>query len=335
MMISLYRNLKPSFKSRNSPSRRPASLGVVLAFVVIAVCDIAASQMTEPLSDELSAVRIDERLEQTVPLEARFLDSRGRRVRLQDFFGERPVLLTLTYSDCPMLCHLQLRGLVDSLKDLEWTPNDKFDIVNISIDPRETWQRAAATKREHLKAYGRSESAPGWHFLTGAEESIRKVADAVGFRYQYLPKRDEYAHAAATIVCTPEGVVSRYLYGVEYQPRTLRLSLVEAADGKVGTTLDRVMLFCFHYDAETGRYAPMAFRIMQLGGVLTLGTLLVLLVPSWLRRDKSSRDAQLKSAVNADDDRDESSRLRFDPLKQKKQNTVKDQDAISCLDDGG
>ena len=154
-----------------------------------------------------------------------------------------------------MLCHLQLDGLVRGLRDVSMTPGVDYDVVNVSIDPKEDWQRARATNRKHIQAFGRPETADGWHFLTGEASNIQALADTVGFRYRFVADRDEYAHAACVMVCTPEGVVSRYLYGVEYEPKTVRLSLVEAAAGKLGTALDQLLLFCFHYDAAAGRYA--------------------------------------------------------------------------------
>lgn len=274
-------------------SQRQHGLLVVRLVVagVLLVGGDGYGQRQESAPQALEGVGIDERLGQQLPLELEFRDSRGRGVRLRDIFeGERPVVLSLTYSDCPMLCHLQLEGFVRSLQRMEWTPGGEFEIVNVSIDPNEGFERAQVTKRKHVEAYGRMETAAGWHFLTGTEEHIRRLAQAVGFRYKFVPSRNEYAHAACLIVCTPDGQVSRYLYGVAYPTQTLRLALVEAGQGKIGSVLDQVLLFCFHYDATQGRYAPVAFRIMQLGGFLTLIALLTGLVPFWLRRDRRARD---------------------------------------------
>ena len=137
-------------------------------------------------------------------------------------------------------------------------PGQQFDIVSVSIDPRETPQRARLTKQKYLRSYGRPETAAGWHFLTGNQDSIKRLADAVGFRYKYVEKDKQYAHAAVITICTPQGRVSRYLYGVQFPEQTLRLSLVEAGEGKVGSTMDKILLYCFHYDAEAGRYGPVA-----------------------------------------------------------------------------
>ncbi len=254
------------------------------------------AQRQEPAPSQLENVGIAERLDESLPLQLRFRDERGRDVALGEFFQDRPVVLSLTYSDCPMLCHLQLDGLVRSLQDVRLTPGSDFEIVNVSIDPGETSERAMLTKRKHVEAYGRPESAAGWHFLTGSDEHIKELAKAVGFRYQFVPEREEYAHAAAIMIATPAGQLSRYLYGVNYPPQTLRLALVEAGQGKIGSTVDQILLFCFHYDATSGRYAPVAFRIMQLGGSLTLIALLLGLIPYWLKRpgnDSSRQDRRL------------------------------------------
>ncbi len=247
------------------------------------------AQLSRAVPEKLLEVGIDDKSGKVLPLDLTYVDTSGKRIKLGDRFSSgRPVILSLTYSDCPMLCHLQLDGLVQSLRDMDWSPGEEFDVVNVSIDPQETWQRARKMRKKHVDAYGRRETIGGWHFLTGTEKSIRTLADAVGFRYRYVPETKEYAHAACVIICAPDGTVSRYLYGVSYPPRTVRLSLVEAGEGKIGSALDQVILFCFHYDAATGRYAPVAMRLMQIGGTLTLGTLLVGLIPYWLRKKKNS-----------------------------------------------
>ncbi len=208
-------------------------------------------------------------------------------VRLASFFtGERPVILTLNYSDCPMLCQVQLNGLVDSLREIKLQAGEDFQVVSVSINPSETPERARLTRQRYVKAYGRANGAAGWQFLTGKQKAIERLADCVGFRYKYLPERNEYVHTAVLILCTPDGRISRYLYGVQYDPTTLRLSLQETGEGKIGTTLDQLLLFCFHYDATSGRYGPVAVRLMQVAGGITLGALLIGLVPAWIRRQK-------------------------------------------------
>lgn len=253
--------------------------------LLVGLISIGAQAQISTDLDSLEGVGIDEKLDEPLPLDLSFRDSSGKAIRLNELFDdERPVILSLNYSDCPMLCQLQLNGLIDGLRDVTWNVGEQFRVVSVSIDPLETTQRARQTKQRYLKAYARPQTADGWYFLTGDKSSIDKLADAVGFRFKYVPERKEYAHAAAIMVCTPSGRVSRYLYGVVYPPQTLKLSLVEAGEGKIGSTLDQVLLFCFHYDAESGRYAPVARQMMKMAAAITLATIFVGLIPSWLRR---------------------------------------------------
>ena len=255
--------------------------------LVLGQVAVTQAQITKSL-EQLDDVGIEEHLNAELPLDLAFRDSKGNEIELGDLFdGERPVLLSLNYSDCPMLCQLQLNGLVDGLRDLNWDAGEKFQICSVSINPLETPQRAQQVKQRYVKAYGRSGTADGWNFLTGKTDAIKALADTVGFKYKYVAERDEYAHSAAIMVCTPDGRVSRYLYGVLYPAQTLKLSLVEAGEGKVGSTLDRVLLYCFHYDETSGRYAPVARRVMKLGAGMTLTTLAVGLIPVWLKRRRS------------------------------------------------
>ena len=178
------------------------------------------------------------------------------------------------------------------MKRMPWTIGDKFEMITVSFDPLETPERARMTKQKYLKIYRRAGAAEGWHFLTGKEENIKKLTEAVGFHYRYSEKDRQYYHVAVTFILTPDGRVSRYLYGVQYDPQTLRLSLVEAADGKIGSTTDQILLFCFHYDAASGRYGPAAFRLMQLGGGFTV--LIVGGVIWILRRREKSKNQEAK-----------------------------------------
>lgn len=257
------------------------------AIALLGADKAARAQRTEPMPAELKGVGVTEHLGELIPLDLEFVNSDGNPVTLKQFFdGKRPVMLTMNYSNCPMLCSLQLNGLFDALERMPWNLGDQFGMVTVSFDPLETPERAQMTKQKYLELYRRAGAAEGWHFLTGQEENIKRLADAVGFRYRYSPERRQYIHVAVTFILTPDGHISRYLYGVEYDPQTVRLSLLEAADGKIGSAADQILLFCFHYDAESGRYGPAAFRLMQLGGGLT-----VLLVGSgiWVlrRREKA------------------------------------------------
>lgn len=257
--------------------------------LLFGVPQASLAQRTEPLPAELKGVGVTEHLGEQIPLDLPFIDSDGKPVTLRQFFdSKRPVVLTMNYSNCPMLCSLQLNGLFDAMKRMPWAIGDQFDMITVSFDPLETPERARMTKQKYLELYRRAGAAEGWHFLTGQEENIKKLADTIGFRYRYSQERQQYVHVAVTFILTPDGRVSRYLYGVEYDPQTLRLSLLEAADGKIGSTMDQILLFCYHYDAESGRYGPAAFRLMQLGGGLT-----VLLVGGgiWMlrRREKARK----------------------------------------------
>ncbi|HEU5075856.1 MAG TPA: SCO family protein, partial [Polyangiaceae bacterium] len=195
----------------------------------------------------------------------------------------------LNYSDCPMLCSLILNGLVTTLKQVDLVLGKDYRIVTVSLNPNETPARARATQNRYLEQYGNPGSRAGWTFLTGSENNIRAVAHSVGFKYSYNEARNEYVHPSAFVIAMPDGHVARYIYGIEYLPETVRLSLVEASEGKVGTTLDRIFLYCFHYDETEGRYAPVAMNVMRLAGgfgALLLGGFLLLLWRAELRKKK-------------------------------------------------
>ena len=237
--------------------------------------------------NELEGVEVVEHPDAELPLDAKFKDDGGKDIKLGDYFQSgRPAILSLNYSNCPMLCSLQLNGLVEVLQEIDLLPGEDFEIVSVSIDPLESPIRARQTKQQYMKRYGKSGTGGGWHFLTGQESEIARLADAVGFHYRYIPERKEYAHAAVFMICTPEGHVSRYLYGVTFDPQTMRLSLVEAAAGKIGTPMDQVLLFCFQYDAAAGSYGPTAVGLMKVGGAITVFLLAIVLVPTWVRRRK-------------------------------------------------
>lgn len=250
----------------------------------------AAVERMEPAPKQLEEVGITERLDASLPLQLVFSDEQGNEVALGSFFEpNRPVILTLNYYECPMLCTLQLNGLVEALKELDWTPGREFEIVTVSIDPREKPELAKAKKEVYLGLYGRPGASAGWHFLTGTGANIATLADAVGFRYRYDEKTRQFAHAAAAFILTPDGRLSRYLYGIEYSPRTVRLSLVEAAGGRIGSSFDRLLLYCYHYDASQGRYTMAAVNIMRLGGLLTVVAILSLVGGYWLREARARK----------------------------------------------
>lgn len=257
--------------------RDPAKQGdIALGIAVVVVCALLAprnalAQVSGKLPAELESVGIDEHRGDKLPLDLQFVDHQGHALRLGDLFdGKRPVILSLNYSDCPMLCSLQLHGLTDTLSELPWKLGERFRVVTASINPNEKPKRAGEAHRNYIKAYGGETTDDGWTFLTGKEPAIKRLADAVGFRYTFVPERGEYAHTAALMICTPDGTISRYMYGIEYDPVTLRLSMIEAADGKIGSAVDQLILYCFHYDADKGRYGPVAMNLMRVGGLLTI-----------------------------------------------------------------
>lgn len=243
----------------------------------------------ETTPKELENLDVAEHVGESLPLELVFRDHRRQDGRVQDWFeGRRPVIVSMNYSNCPMLCNLQLSGLVESLKQLDWTAGKEFDVVSVSMDPSETPERAGQTRQRYLDLYERAGTGNGWRFLVGNRQSIERLAASIGFKFRYVPDRKEYAHPAMFVLCTPDGKIARYMYGVDFPPETLRLSLVEAGEGKVGGTWERILLFCFHYDAEKGRYAPAARNLMRTGGVATV-VVIAAFVAWLLRRERRMR----------------------------------------------
>ncbi len=272
-----------------------ASLTVAVAVVAAP----AAAQPRGPMSvppgkaaaEQIPALRevgIDQKLDNTIPLTASFTDETGKDVTVGQYFGSRPVVLALVYYECPMLCIQTLTGLSGSLEALAFNPGKEFELVVVSIDPGETPALAANSKKTFLKRYGRQGVEANVHFLTGREASIKQLADAVGFRYAYVRDIDQYAHPAAITVLTPEGRVSKYLFGIEFAPRDLRLSLVEAGGGKVGTVIDQALLFCYHYDPESGKYGFVIMNVVRFGAALTVVALAGSIVFA-LRRERRQR----------------------------------------------
>ncbi|GBC83575.1 hypothetical protein HRbin10_02725 [bacterium HR10] len=238
----------------------------------------------------LQRVGIDQKLNAQVPLDLVFRDESGRAVALREYFGERPVILSLVYYECPMLCTLILNGLLRSLRALSFTAGREFIVLTVSFDPREGPELAAAKKRAYVRSYGRSEAERGWHFLTGEETAIRRLTEAVGFRYAFDAETGQFAHASGIMVLTPQGRVARYFYGIEYAPRDLRLGLVEAAQGKIGSPVDQLLLYCYHYDPKTGRYSMLIMNVLRLAGaatVLALGSFMLVM----FRRERRKKRA--------------------------------------------
>jgi len=273
------------------PAGRLATWAISVTISLLAPwASLFAIDRIEPKPKDLENVGVTEHLDEQVPLDIPFVDSSGKPVTLSDFFdGKRPVILTLNYSNCARLCSLQLNGVFQALQRLDWDLGDKLRMITVSIDPEESPARAQATKEKYLAVYNRPKAEEGWHCLVGKEPEIRRLASAVGFGYVYVPETKQYAHTAVTMILTPQGRVSRYLYGIEYDPQTLRFALLEASQGKIGTTVERLLLNCYYYDAEAGRYGPAAVKIVRLGGAVTLVVLGSVLLVFWRREWRKAK----------------------------------------------
>ena len=248
---------------------------------------------------QLEEVRIDEKLGAQLPLDTAFTDWRGRPFTLrQAFDGKRPVILSLVYYDCPMLCGLILTGMAKSMRQNGLALGKDFEAVTLSFDPAERPALAAERRRGYLQSLGLSDEGEDWPFLVGTAEATKKVADAVGFSYRYDAATGEWAHMAAIFVLTPEGAVSRYLYGIEFPPKDLRLSLVEAARGRVGTSLDRFLLTCYRYDPAARKYEPYAFGIVRAGALLTLLSLAALIGGLFWRERRGARTREGRGGLS-------------------------------------
>jgi len=288
---------RPLLHKRNrgaiAPGQPRAAVPTKSVRWVVAVLALAATAFAQNMSTGgimappasvkpagLENVGINQRLEQQIPLDLTFRDETGKTVQLGDYIGKKPVILNFVYYSCPMLCPELLIGLESSLKVLKFDVGKEFDVVTVSFDPNDTPQLAAAKKADILKRYHRPGAENGWHFLTGQAQSITALAQAAGFQYHFDKKTGQFAHATAIMVLTTEGKLSQYYYGVDFPPKDLRLSLIQASDNKIGTLADAVLLYCFHYDPATGKYSVIIGRVIQVGGGLTivlLGGMLLLL----------------------------------------------------------
>jgi protein SCO1/2 len=223
------------------------------------------------VSPQLEDIGIDQNLNAQLPMEAVFTDDYGKTVKIGDLFGQRPAVLVMVYYECPMLCNMVLNDLLRTLNGMTTLAvGQDFDVITVSINPKETPELASKKKRAYMKEYGNRGNPAGWHFLTGTEENIKQVAQTVGFRYRYDEVRKEYIHASGIMVATTDGRLARYFYGIDYSPKDLRLSLVEASNNKIGGLSNAVLLYCFHYDPSTGKYGMMVTRILKLGAGATI-----------------------------------------------------------------
>lgn len=283
---------------------RRNALGVVRGFVVCLlpltfsglVFAQAWGQGPPPMSSEttsdgkprvLEDVGIDQKLDTQLPLDLIFRDESGATVRLGDYFGKRPVVLSLVYFNCPMLCNQVLNGLTGSMDTLSFDIGKEFDVVTVSFDPRETPELAREKKETYIKWYKRPGAADGWHFLTGDKHEIDKLAAAVGFRYHYDPATNQFAHASGIMLATPQGKLARYFYGIEYAPRDLKLGLIEASENRIGSPVDKLLLYCYHYDPAAGKYGPVVMNLIRLGGAATMIGFVAMVF--WMRRRTAVR----------------------------------------------
>lgn len=271
-------------------------LGSLLALVLmLSAAGVAHAQMVptdaqrQGLPPALQNVGFDPQLNAQLPLDLQFRDEAGRTVRLGDYFGGRPVVLALVYYSCPMLCNQVEQSLVGALKMLSFTAGKEYEVVFVSFDPRENSDLAGGKKLDALSRYGRPESAAGWHFLVGSQEPIAALTRAANFRYTFDEKTNLFAHASGILVLTPQGRISRYFSGVEYPPRDLRLGLVDASAGKIGTPVDHLLLFCYQYDPSSTRYSATILGVIRLGGIVTILALVAGVVVYRWRRSRAAR----------------------------------------------
>lgn len=261
----------------------------------------AWGQGPPPMSSELASdgkprmlegVGIDQKLDGQLPLDLTFNDESGAQVRLGDYFGKRPVVVSLVYYNCPMLCNQVLNGLTSSMEIVRsFDIGKEFEVVTISFDPRETPELARQKKETYIRWYRRPGASDGWHFLTGGKHEIDKLSDAVGFRYRYDPATDQFVHASGIMLATSQGKLARYFYGVEYAPRDLKLGLIEASENKIGSPVDKLLLYCYHYDPAAGKYGPVVMNMIRVGGAATVISFVTLLL--WMRR-RTARQQTVK-----------------------------------------
>jgi protein SCO1/2 len=278
--------------SDNEFSRRRTKPTGVLFGILLLIPSFAVAQSIE--EGKFAEIGIDQKLDEQLPLDLVFNNEKDRQVALREYFGDKPVALSLVYYECPMLCTQVLNGLLRSLQTLAFDVGREFEVVTVSFDPGETPALAAAKKKEYLKRYDREGAEKGWHFLTGTQDQIDRLTKAVGFRYQYDAETDNYVHASGIMVLTPQGKLARYFYGIEYAPKDLRLGLIEAADNKIGSPVDQLLLLCYRYDPTTGKYGLVIMNSLRIAGFATVA-ILALFVAIMLRRERKQGLNQVES----------------------------------------
>lgn len=244
-------------------------------------------RLAHQIPSEIEGVGIDQKLGDQIDLNTQFIDDSGKPVALGRFFnGVKPVIISVVYYDCPSLCNYHLNGLTETLKKLQWTVGQQFEVVAITMNYREDYPLAAAKKANYIKSYGRPESVNGWHFLTGTDSNIQKVTNQLGFGFKWIEATQQYAHASAAIILTPGGQISRYLSGLVFTEKDLKLSLLEASGGKIGSIVDQIVMFCFQFDPSKNKYTLYAFNLMRIAALLMVAVMLIFLTPIWLRERK-------------------------------------------------
>jgi protein SCO1 len=289
---------------------RPAAIALIACAIVapalVAQVSSYGDKQVGPAntkSQVLEKVGIAQHLNQQLPLDLTFTDDAGKQVRLADYFGKRPAILALVYYQCPMLCSEELNGLTGALQMVNFRPGKDFDVIIASIDPSEGTDLAAAKKRTYVKRYGHPETADGWHFLTGTQANIDALTQAVGFGYVKIPGPDgkltQFAHASSIQIVTPQGKLAQYYMGVEYSPKDLRLGLVEASANRIGSPVDNILTYCYHYDPSTNKHSLIVARVVQLGGLVTMlslgGFMLVMFRRDIRANDQTQKDALVKA----------------------------------------
>ena len=302
-------DLGPPIKRARLGSRLTAALAAgMLSFAPGAMAQIAPAPLSPAPSapassgpgfrSPLDGVGFDQNLGAKAPLDVMLRDESGRAVPLGSFFRGRPVILSLAYYDCPMLCGMALQGLASSLKTLSFTAGREFDVVTVSFNPLNTSEQARKKKATYLAEYGRPGASEGWHFLTGDAPALQKLTRAVGFRYVWDEEQKQYAHGTGIVLLSADGTISRYMFGIDYAPRDLRLGLIDASQGRIGSLADKLLLLCYHYDPSTGRYSAAAIDAVRIGAILTvlaLGTFVLLM----LRRERTAAGARLVRAAGS------------------------------------
>ncbi|MGE3757858.1 MAG: SCO family protein, partial [Pseudobdellovibrionaceae bacterium] len=274
---------------------------VAIGLLIAAVSTVAAAYDGKPASlpaqdvpEEFKGVGIDEKLGVSLDKTLPVVNEKGETVPLGTYFDKhRPVILSLVYFSCPGLCNYHLNGLNDGMKELDWSIGKEFTVISLSFDPKETFETAAAKKETYLKVYGRKDAEKDWHFLTAKADTIKKITEATGFKYKWIEEAKEWSHGSAAIMLTPEGKISRYLPGVMFEKKDLRLALTEASDGKVGNFVDHFVMTCFRWDPKQSKFTLYGFRLVQAGSGVTVLLLGLWLIPFWIRSiRKNNRKAR-------------------------------------------